>query len=101
MGIAKILATQEYAHLYHMWKSIAADELIWVCFKAHFQEEYLDREDLEQISGAAGYSSSQNVKHGEMEDFFMHFASMTEAWGASFIKLAATNRDIFTQLRQQ
>ena len=46
MGIAKILATQEYAHLYHMWKSIAADELIWVCFKAHFQEAYLDREEL-------------------------------------------------------
>ena len=37
MGVAKILATQEYTHVYCMWKSIAADERTLVHFKEHFQ----------------------------------------------------------------
>ena len=64
MGVTKILATQEYTHAYHMWKSIAADDRMWVRFKAHIHEAYLDREDLKQMAGATGYGSAKNVKHG-------------------------------------
>ena len=46
MGVAKILATQEYTHAYRMWKSTTNNERTWVSFKAHFQESYLDREEL-------------------------------------------------------
>ena len=31
-----------------MRKTIASNELTWVRFKAHFQEAYLDREELYQ-----------------------------------------------------
>ena len=68
MGVAKILSTQEYQHAYRMWKSIAADNIMWVRFKSHFQEACMDREDLEQTAREAGYGSANNVKHGEMED---------------------------------
>ena len=66
MGVAKMLETQEYTHTYRMWKSITADDNIWLRFKAHFQEACLEIEDLEQMSGAEGYGSANNVKHGEM-----------------------------------
>ena len=101
MGVAKILATQEYKHAYHMWKSIAADNCTWVRFKSHFQEACLDREELDQTSGAAGYGSSNNVKHIVMEDSSMHLASATEARDAAFTKLTKTNGNLSTKLRQQ
>ena len=48
-----------------MWKSIATNESTWIRFKAHLQEAYLDREEIEQTTGAVGYDSAKNVKHGE------------------------------------
>ena len=61
MGVAKIVATQEYTHEYRIWKIIAADEHTWVRFKAHSQESYLYREEPEQTTGAAGYGGANNV----------------------------------------
>ena len=84
MGATKILATQEYTYAYCMWKINATDNCTWVQFKSHFQEAYLDIEEPEQTARAAGYGSSNNVKHGEMEDYFMNFALATEARGAAF-----------------
>ena len=46
MGIAKIPATKEYIHVYHMWKMITDNERTWLPFKEHFQEAYLDSEEL-------------------------------------------------------
>ena len=42
MGIAQILAMQEYTHAYRMWKIILANEFIWVRFKTHFHGAYFD-----------------------------------------------------------
>ena len=42
MGVAKIMALQEYTNSYRMWKSIADDDCTWLQFKAQFQEAYLD-----------------------------------------------------------
>ena len=44
MGVAKIIATQEYTHAYCMWKIIATNECTWFSFKENLQEAYLDRE---------------------------------------------------------
>ena len=67
----------------------------------HFQEAYLDREELEQTTSVAGYGSANNVKHGEMEDSFMNFVSATAARDAAFIKLTMRNGNLSTQWRQQ
>ena len=48
MGVAKILATQEYTHANSMWKSIAANDRTWVRFKKNFQEANLDRKNLKK-----------------------------------------------------
>ena len=74
---------------------------MWVRFKSHFQESYLDREEIEKTDGAAGYGSSNNVKHGDMEDTFMKFASDTAARDAAFTELKTTNGKLSTKLRQQ
>ena len=50
MDVAKILATQKYTHTHRMWKRVAANDITWVRFKAHFQEAYMDREELEQTA---------------------------------------------------
>ena len=84
MGIAKILAMQEYAHAYRMWKSIAADDSTWVRSKAHFQETYMEREDMEQTARVAGYVRPNNAKHGEMEDEFTNLLSATSARDSDF-----------------
>ena len=49
-----------------MWKSIAAYNCTWVRFKSHFQEAYLDIEELKQTAGAAVYGITNNVKNGDM-----------------------------------
>ena len=69
--------------------------------KAHFQEAYLDREKLEQISGVEWDGSANNVKYGEMEYAFMNFVLATADQDAAFTELTTTNRNLSTQLRQQ
>ena len=101
MGVVKIHATQENNHAYLMWKIIAANERTWVRFKAHFQEAYLNREDIEQKTGATGYGSFNNVKHGEMEDAFMNFALAMAARDVAFTKLTTKNGNLSTQLIHQ
>ena len=96
MGVEKILAMQKYSHEYCMWKSIAVDNCTLVRFKSHFQEAYLEREDIEQTDGATGYGSDSNVNHGEMEDAFMNFASATSARYAAFTKMTTTNDNLST-----
>ena len=49
----------------------------------------------------AGYSSANNVKHGEMEDTFMNFALENESHDAAFTKLTKTNGNLSTQLMHQ
>ena len=46
------------------------------------------------------YGSANNVKHGEMEDAFMNFVLVTAAQDSEFTKLATTNGNLYTQLRQ-
>ena len=87
MGVAKCLATQEYAYSYRMWKSTEADNRKRVPFKSHFQDAYLDREDTKQTAGSAGYGSAKNVKHGEIEDDFINLALATSARDSEFTKL--------------
>ena len=70
-------------------------------FKAHLQEAYLDREELEQTSVAACYGSANNIKNGEMEDAFTNFASEIAARDADFTELTTTNVNLPTQLRHQ
>ena len=65
-----------------MWNSIVAGNRTWVRFKSRFQGSYLDREELKQTAGVAGYKSANNVKHGDMEDTFMHLESATSEKGA-------------------
>ena len=101
MGVAKCLATQEYAYSYRMWKSTEADNRKRVPFKSHFQDAYLDREDTKQTAGSAGYGSAKNVKHGEIEDDFMNLALATSARDSEFTKLKKQNGNFSTQLRQQ
>ena len=101
MGVTNILVTQEYKHAYCMWKSIAADNRIQARLKSHFQEAYLDKEELEKTARISGCGSPNNLKHGEMEDAFMNFASATSARDAAFTKLTTTNGNFLTQLRQQ
>ena len=48
MGVAKIMAMQEYTHAYRMWKRIATNDCTWVRFKAQFQEFYPDIEELKK-----------------------------------------------------
>ena len=84
-----------------MWKSIADDERTWMCFKANLHEAYLDREDLEQTAGAAGYGSVNNIKYDKMEDAFVNFVSATAARDAAFTKLTKTNGNLSTQLMHQ
>ena len=43
-----------------------------------------------------GYDSANNVKHGEMEDAFMNFASATSARDAAFTKMTTTNDNLST-----
>ena len=100
MGVAKILATQEYTHAYSMWKSTTYDERTWVSLKAHLQETYLDSYEIEKSVGAAGYGSTNN-KHCEMDDTFMNFASATEACNAAFAELTTTNLNLSKHLGQQ
>ena len=64
MGVTKSLATQEYTHSYRMWKIIVADDCIQLQFKAHFQEAYLDIEELKHTDGTSGYGGANNAKHG-------------------------------------
>ena len=101
MGVVKIHATQEKKHAYLMWKRITANERTWVHFKAHFQEAYLNREYIEQKTGATGYGSFNNVKHGEMEDAFMNFASAMADRDVAFTKLTTKNGNLSTQLIHQ
>ena len=68
---------------------------------AHFQEEYLDREDRKQTAGVAGYGSTNNVKYYEMEDAFMNFALVTTARDAAFTDLTMTNSNLSTESRQK
>ena len=68
-------------------------------FKTHFQEAYLDREELEKTAGAAGCGSANNIKHREMEDAFMNFALLTAARDAEFTELMTTNANLTTKLR--
>ena len=53
------------------------------------------------MAGAAGYESANNVKHGEMEDSFINFASATTARNAVFTDITMTNGNLSTPLRQQ
>ena len=99
MGVAKILVAQEYTYEYCMWKSLTANDRTWVRFKAHFQEAYLDREELKQTAGAAGYGTANYVKYGKIEDAFMNFASATAARGAYFTNITTMNGNLSTQLR--
>ena len=101
MGIAKILATQEYAHMYCMWKSITADDCTWVRLKANLQEAYLEKEDLKQTEGATGYGITNNVKYGEMEDAFMSFALATVVRNADPTNMMTTNGKFPNQSRHQ
>ena len=71
------------------------------CISRRISGNNLDREDLEQIAGSAGYGSINNVKHGEMEDFFIDFALVTTARDADFTKLTTTNANLSTRLRHQ
>ena len=84
MVAAKILATQEYNNLYLMCKRIGSNERTWMHFKAHFQEEYIYREELEQTEGVAGYGSANKAKHSEMEYDFMNFMLEKESHHAVF-----------------
>ena len=101
MGVTKIMATQEYTHAYRMWKNISADDCTWVRFKTHFQEEYMDREDLEKTSGTEGYGGDNHFKHGEMQDYFINFVSSTAARDASFTEMTMNNGNLSTKFRQQ
>ena len=51
------------------------------------------------MAGAARYGSANNVKHGEMEDAFMSFASATAAQDAYLTKITMTNGNRSTKLR--
>ena len=99
MGVARIMETEECTHVYRMWKSIAEDNHTWVWLKSHFQEACIDREEIEQTSGAAGYGSANSVKHGEMEDTFMVFASAAAEKYVAVTGLTTTNGNLSTQLR--
>ena len=67
-----------------MWKSLIANERTWVSFKELFQEEYLDKEELDQISWVEGYGSANKAKHSEMEYDFMNFMLEKESHHAVF-----------------
>ena len=94
MGTSQILATQEYRHVYRTWKLFSGNECTWVCFKAYFKEEYLDREELKHTEGAAGYGIADNVKCREMEYSFMNFASATAARDDAFAQLTTTTGNL-------
>ena len=53
------------------------------------------------MTGAARYGSTNNVKHGEMEDELMNFASETEARDTELTELTTTNTNLTTQFRQK
>ena len=101
MGVAKILATQEYTHAYHMWKSIADDEHTSMHFKLYFREAYIYRYELEQTAVSMGYGSANNVNHGEIEDAFVNFELATASRYAAFTKLTTTNRNLSKKLCHQ
>ena len=87
--------------MYCIWKSIIDDDRTWVRLEAHFQGAYLDREEIEQTAGAAGYGSPNNANHGEIEDTFMNFATATEALDADFTYMTSTNGNLSDQFRHQ
>ena len=68
---------------------------------SHSQEAYLEREELDQTAGAAGYGSTNSVKHGKMEDALLNFASATSARDENFTNITASNDNLYTHLRQQ
>ena len=65
-------------------------------FRAHFWEAYLDREELEQTAGEAGYESTNNVKHGKIEDDFVNVVPTTAARDTNFAELTKTNGNLST-----
>ena len=62
---------------------------------------YLDREELEQASGAEGHGRAKNVEDSGMKYSYVNFASATAAHDAVFTGLTTTNGDLSAQLRQQ
>ena len=52
-------------------------------------------------SGAAGYGSNNNVKHGKMKITFMNLGSTEEACDSAFTKLTTANGNMYTELRCQ
>ena len=63
-------------------------------FKSSFQEANLDIEEIEQTDRAAGYGSSNNVNHSEMEDAFTNLASATTARDTAFNKITTANGNL-------
>ena len=47
------------------------------CISRRISGNNLDREDLEQTAGAAGYGSVNNIKYDKMEDAFVNFVTTT------------------------
>ena len=45
----------------------------------------MEREKLKQTEGAVGYRITKNIKHKEMEDSLMNFASAMSAINAAFM----------------
>ena len=101
IGISKILATQEYTHVYCMWKILADDDCTWVKFRVHLHDAYLERKQLKQTAGASGYGSDNNVKHGEIEDAFIKIALATVSQDVVFTNLETMNGNLSTQLRHR
>ena len=69
-------------------------------FKAHFQESYLDQEELEKTLGAAGNGNSNNVKHGKMEDAFINISLVMAAREVELTKMTTKNGNLKMHLRQ-
>ena len=93
MGVAKILTIQEYTciHSYFRLKNITANEIAWVHLKEGQKNAYLEREEIDQKSGEAGYGRDNNVKHSKIDDAFMNFTLPTSPHDAALTKLNATN----------
>ena len=50
---------------------------------------------------AVGYERAKNVKHREMKDDVMNFASATAAQDATFANMTTTHGNLCTKLRQK
>ena len=61
----------------------------------------MDREYIDQTPGSTDYGSANNVKHSEMEDALMNFASSKSERDTAFTKLTTTHDNLYTKLRQQ